>query len=97
MTEYPEWLHHRLVWKQNAKDPADFPELVSVKPSEDPCDGCGKNITKPRTVNCRRYVNPTQHWRNQCSVCRNFYNPHTGKFDICPRNIHLLYQKNSKS
>lgn len=57
------------------------PKIVKLKPHVELCPDCGK-LCENRIVESRMNHKPVVHWRTKCSVCKNYKDPFTGKFDM---------------
>jgi len=56
-----------------------------------PCEDCGTIVTN-RILNTRLNKAPFTHYKRQCSICKKYENPETGKFDLNSSQIQYYYR-----
>jgi hypothetical protein len=79
----PKEILELLTWKQDKKQPGDPDQIVAIKFTPKPCEDCGVELNKPRTV--RMSVSQNQvlepHTKHHCQYCKLYKNPQTGEWD----------------
>ena len=84
MKQIPPEIESRIVYKtrKNADDEAAaFPVIDKLEPVELACDDCN-NVVVDRRTEIKVYAFPERHWREYCTNCKKFRNPHTDKFEV---------------
>lgn len=80
---YPQWLKDRMVFKRPKEErQAETPVLDHIVYPPSACEDCGRMCDKPRTTSARKNQTPISHWRWQCNICRLYWNPETGAYDL---------------
>ena len=94
----PNELKDRLIWKEpraNSKDgEMHFPYVERIVPL--PCDDCNQECENLRVVSSRRNIVPCVYWRSQCNICKYYYNPETGKFDLDQASLRKYWTDKNK-
>jgi hypothetical protein len=78
-------------WRESQPNPSVGPEILELKPCVKPCEDCGKELSEPRKIECKKYDSAGGHWRTRCVNCTNFKHPLTKEYSVSQASSHQFF------
>jgi hypothetical protein len=89
MKGFPKELLEVVEFKHNTNT-TEPPEISKIIYPLVECDDCGEQV-QDRRISSRQHLTPYLHWRQQCSICKQFKNPETGEYDSTSQEVTSFY------
>lgn len=80
-----------VAWREQQPNLSVPPEIVKVKHQPTNCDDCGRLCPEGRRVERKLHQTAQPHWREYCTTCELYKDPHTGKFDLPKLGAHQKF------
>lgn len=92
----PKEILDRAVWRNTR----DCERVIDYfKPLLNICDECGIRIEEPRVETCKRARSQLtlDHFKTQCSICKLYKDPETGKFTAKFQEVERYWREQLKT